>query len=216
MMEVGKKRAVACAFDWPGWDRAAKTAESALEVLETYRPRYARVAGLAGLADQFAAAGTFTVVETVEGTGTTDFHGVSAKPAAAEQVPMTAAECDRKVALLNACWSYFDDVASRVSEELRKGPRGGGRDRQKIVRHTNIAEMSDFAKKVGVVTSLEAWRSADETCAHREAFSAAIKDYNARQAPARTWALQFLIRRCAYHMLDHAWEMEDKDLTEDA
>jgi hypothetical protein len=30
---------------------------------------------------------------------------------------------------------------------------------------------------------------------------------------ARTWPLRYLIRHTAYHTLDHAWEMEDKDLT---
>ena len=28
-----------------------------------------------------------------------------------------------------------------------------------------------------------------------------------------TWTLPFLIRHSAYHTLDHAWEMEDKDLS---
>lgn len=29
----------------------------------------------------------------------------------------------------------------------------------------------------------------------------------------RSWTLPFLLRHSAYHTLDHAWEMEDKDLT---
>jgi hypothetical protein len=29
----------------------------------------------------------------------------------------------------------------------------------------------------------------------------------------RSWTLAFLIRHSAYHTLDHAWEMEDRDLT---
>ena len=42
MLEQGKKkRVVACAFDWPGWDRSAKTEDDALRVLTVYRPRYA-------------------------------------------------------------------------------------------------------------------------------------------------------------------------------
>jgi len=126
---------------------------------------------------------------------------------------MSEAECERKIALLRACWAYFDDVASRVSQELRKGPRGGGRDRDRIVSHTNGAEIAEFAKKLGVMTALDARRSPDELRAHREAFCAAIRDYNGRGASARTWTVQFVIRRCAYHMLDHAWEMEDRDLS---
>ncbi len=50
MMEEGRKRAVASAFDWPGWDRSARIGHDALAVLEAYRARYTPVAGLAGLA----------------------------------------------------------------------------------------------------------------------------------------------------------------------
>ena len=213
MVEQGKKKTVASAFDWPGWDRGGKSEDEALAVLATYRPRYARVAELARLADEFTATGEVKVVERVRGTGMTDFYTLSARTAGPEQKPMTRAECERKIALLVACWTYFDDVAGRVSAELRKGPRGGGRDRDRIVGHTNRAEMGEFALKVGVRTEMDAWQNRKELRAHRDAFCAAIRDYNARGAPARTWTVQYVMRRCAYHMLDHAWEMEDRDLS---
>jgi hypothetical protein len=215
MIEQGKKKTVASAFDWPGWDRGAKNEPEALAVLTAYRPRYAKVVELAGLADEFPATGTIKVVERVAGSGMTDMYTLSFKSAGPEHQPMSEAECERKISLLRACWSYFDDVASRVSAELRKGPRGGGRDRDRIVRHTNGAEIEEFAKKVGVITAPAAWQNPDPDAvrAHREAFCVAIRDHNARGASARTWTLQFLIRHSAYHMLDHAWEMEDRDLT---
>jgi len=214
MVERGKKkRVVASAFDWPGWDRSARSEEEALRVLAAYRPRYAKIAKLAGFADEFRRAGDMTVVERLEGTGMTDFYGLSARSAAPEYAPMSAAACERKIALLRASWTYFDDVASRVSAELRKGPRGGGRDRDKIVHHTNGTEIQEFAPKVGLIEPPHAWRRPRDLHAHREAFSAAIRDYNARGAPARTWTVQFVIRHSAYHMLDHAWEMEDRDLS---
>ena len=215
MVERGKKkRVVAVAFDWPGWDRSAKTEESALQVLDAYRPRYTKVAALAGLVDEFAAAGELAVVERLEGTGMTDFYGLSARSAAPEYEQMSEAECERKIALLRACWVTFDDVASRVSRELRLGPRGGGRDRDRIVRHANGAEIHEFATKVGVITPLEARDSPVELRAHREAFCTAIRVHNTRGASARSWTVQFVIRRCAWHMLDHAWEMEDRDLSD--
>jgi hypothetical protein len=216
MLEQGKNKAVASAFDWPGWDRGAKSEADALAVLAKYRPRYAKVAGIAGLAGEFGRTGGMRVVERLEGTGTTDFYTLSARTATPEHKKMSEAECERKIALLQACWTYFDDVASRVSAELRKGPRGGGRDRDRIVRHTNGAEIVEFAVKAGVVTPDDAWRNPDhkKLGAHRAAFCAAIRDYNTRGAPARAWAVQFLIRRCAYHMPDHAWEMEDRDLSD--
>jgi hypothetical protein len=217
MVERGKKkRVVAVAFDWPGWDRSAKTEEGALQVLDVYRPRYAKIAALAGLADEFGSAGELAVVQRVEGTGMTDFYGLSARSAEPEYESMSEAECERKIALLRASWAYFDDVASRVSPVLRLGPRGGGRDRERIVRHSNGAEIHEFAVKVGVSTRLEAREHPDELRAHRDAFCEGIRDHNARGVPARSWTVQFLVRRCAWHMLDHAWEMEDRDLSGDS
>jgi hypothetical protein len=213
MVEQGRKRSVASAFDWPGWDRSAKAGGDALAVLHAYRGRYATVAALAGLADQFAATGDLEVVERLDGTGMTDFYGVSGRTAGPEHVPMTEAECERKIALLRACWAAFDSVASRVSPELRPGPRGGGRDRDRIVRHANGAEIAEFARKVGVDTALDAVADTAALGAHRDAFCEAMREHNARGAMARSWTVQFVIRRCAYHMLDHAWEMEDRDLT---
>jgi len=213
MIEMGRKKpvAVASAFDWPGWDRSGKGEEDALRVLETYRPRYAPVAALAGLADEFKRADDPEVVERIEGIGMTDFYGLSMKSAAAEQEQMTDAECERKIALLRACWTYFDDVAARVSAELRKGPRGGGRDRDRIVQHVNANEVGDFSRKVGVTAPDDAWEDPAALEAYREEFTAAIRDYNARGAAARNWTVQFVIRHSAYHVLDHAWEMEDRD-----
>jgi hypothetical protein len=215
MAERGKKkRVVASAFDWSGWDRSAKTEEDALRVLGAYRPRYAKVAGLAGFADEFNTAGDLTVVERLEGNGMTDYYGVSGMHAAPEREQMTEAACERKIALLRATWATFDDVASRVSPELRKGPRGGGRDRDEIVRHVNGAEIAEHATKVGIRTPLDARLDPDTLRAHREAFCAAIREFNALGPSAgKWWTVQFLIRRCAWHMLDHAWEMEDRDLS---
>jgi hypothetical protein len=120
MVELGKKKAVASAFDWPGWDRGAKSEAAALEVLATYRSQYAKVAALGGRAEEFATTLVVEVVERVKGTGTTDFYGLSARWAEPEQQSMSEAECERKIALLRACWAYFDEVASVVSAELRK------------------------------------------------------------------------------------------------
>src|SRR3954451_9805647 len=115
MLEQGKKkRVVACAFDWPGWDRSARIGHDVLAVLEAYRPRYAKVAELAGHAPAFASAGALKVVEQRPGIGMTDFYGVSGCPAVPELEPMTDAECERKIALLRASWATFDDTAARV------------------------------------------------------------------------------------------------------
>lgn len=214
MLEQGKKkRVVASAFDWPGWDRSAKLGDDVLAVLDTYRHRFAEVAELAGYGDEFALLGDLEVVERVEGIGMTDYYGVSGRTATAERSAMTEAEFDRKLALLRASWSTFDDKAARVSAELRKGPRGGGREKDRIRQHVNGAEIHEFAPKVGVKVSLETRDDPGALSAYREDFADAIREHHARGEPARSWALQFLIRRCAWHMLDHAWELEDRDLT---
>src|SRR4051812_40441903 len=124
-----EKRSVAFAVDWPGWSRGAKSAELAVETLESYRERYRRVAGLAGMAHEFDTAGPLEVIEDRVGTGSTDFWGISFSPSATEHGPMSEADFDRGITLLRACWTFFDGVAARVSAEMRKGPRGGGRDR---------------------------------------------------------------------------------------
>lgn len=216
MLERGKKkRVVASAFDWPGWDRNTKLGGDALAVLDTYRPRFAKVAELAGYGDEFGRLGDLEVVEQVDGIGMTDYYGVSGRAATAELDPMTDAEFERKLTLLRASWSTFDDIAARVSVELRKGPRGGGREKERIIQHVNGAEIHEFAPKVGVKVPLETREDSKAMLTYRNTFADAIRDHHARSEPARSWALQFLIRRCAWHMLDHAWELEDRDPTAD-
>lgn len=212
------KRAVAFALDWPGWSRGAKTPELALETLAAYRSRYRPVAELAGMAEAFDAAGPLEVVEDRVGTGSTDFWGISFSPSATERDPVAAPELERAIVLLQACWAFFDGVAARVSPELRKGPRGGGRDRDRIVRHTIRTESEDFAKQVGLRIPEEAALTPDGLRRHRETYVAAIRAYNAGEVRRRmrSWTLPFLVRHSCYHALDHAWEMEDRDLSADA
>ncbi|MEM7327008.1 MAG: hypothetical protein AAF531_28250 [Actinomycetota bacterium] len=214
MLESGKKkRVVASAFDWPGWDRSTKLGGDVLAVLESYRPRFATVAELAGYGDEFARLGSLHVVEEVDGIGMTDYYGVSGRTAEAEGGQMTDAEFERKLALLRASWTTFDQMAARVSDELQKGPRGGGREKAKIIAHVNGAEIDEFAPKVGVNVPLETREDIAALLAYREAFAEAIRERHVRGESAGRWALPFLIRRCAWHMLDHAWELEDRDLT---
>ena len=98
---------------------------------------------------------------------------------------------------------------------MRKGPRGGGRDRDRIIRHTIRVESEDFAKQVGLRIDEGAALTAAGLRQHRKAYIAALRAYNAGKVPRRmrSWTLAFLIRHSAFHTLDHAWEMEDKDLS---
>lgn len=209
VIETGSKRVFASALDWPGWSRSGKTEQQALEALASYADRYRKVADLAGVSGLQAT--DFDIVEYQVGGGVTDF-GVPDKVARAEHEPMTDAECERQVALLRACWAYFDDVVPRVSETLRKGPRGGGRDRAGIVFHVLEAERG-YARQLGVRTPKGGMDSPEGLREHRDAVCDAIHAVNAVDEREKGWPVRYFIRRAAWHVLDHAWEMEDKDLT---
>ena len=208
------KRAVAFAVDWPGWSRGAKTPELALAMLESYRERYRPVAVAARMANEFDAAGALNVVEDRVGTGSTDFWGISFSPSTLEHDSMDDIEMNRKIVLLRSCWAFFDAVASQVSVELRKGPRGGGRDRDQIIRHTVRTESEEFAKRLGLRVPAGGALTPEGLRDHRETYVATMRAYNAGEGKRmRSWNLPFLIRHSAFHTMDHAWEMQDKDLT---
>jgi hypothetical protein len=216
ILEVGKKerRVVAGATDWPGLDRWGKTDDDAIATLISYVPRYAGVAERAGLAEELAREREPEVVERVTGSGSADYWGIAHVPSELEREVLPAAELERRLDLLQACWSYFDDVAGRVSAELRPGPRGGGWTRDEIIRHVHVNESGQFTRKVEVRTPGEVVLSPDGRAAHREATLDAIRAYNADgRIAGRSWPIQFLIRRIAHHVMDHAWEMEDRDLS---
>jgi hypothetical protein len=212
VIERGKKKAVAYAPSWPGLSRGASSIDGALEKLASYADRYRGVAALARLSGEFPSTPTFKIVEEVPGRGMTDFWGISFAPSTGEQGQMSEEECERKLAILRACWKYFDRVAARVSAELKKGPRGGGRDRDQIIRHI-FANERDWAKMLALDLAEDAMLTAKGRAKHRNSYVRAIRQYNATGKSARSWRLQFLLRHTAYHVMDHAWEMEDKDLT---
>lgn len=221
-LEIGPKgkKVAAVAPDWPGLERGATTGEGAIKRLLMYAPRYAAVAKLAGMEAAFAPVPPDTtgvdVVEQYAGTGSTDFWGISFAFSSIDQQAMSGEEMERELALMRACWAFFDDVRSRVSAELRRGPRGGGRDRDRTVHHV-VANELDWAKGLGLPALDDAGLTGEELSpllrAHREAYCNAIRGLHAKGEMARRWPLRYLIRHTAYHTLDHAWEMEDKDLT---
>jgi len=213
-LEIGPKgkKVVAVAVDWPGLERGAKTGDAAIERLQAYLPRYAHVANLAGMDGAFAANGIVDLIEQYPGTGSTDFWGISFAFSSIDQQAMSSEALERELTLMQACWTFFDEVRGRVSAEMQKGPRGGGRDRDQIVRHTFNVE-KDWAKGIGVLTPDDAMLTEQGLKAHRDAYCQAIRDYHSQSKLAGSkWPLRYLIRHTAYHTLDHAWEMEDKDL----
>jgi hypothetical protein len=212
-LEMGTSKVFACALDWPGWCRAGRTEPDALDALAGYAPRYAEVARRAGAAFPVRSGGGLTaelsVVERVPGSATTNF-GAPGEVATADRDPVPAARARADVHLLRAAWELFDEVAAASPAELRKGPRGGGRDRDKMIDHVLGAETS-YARKISI-------RQAEPARDDRTAIGGlrdAIAEALGRPAPAwptgqAGWPPRYLARRIAWHVLDHAWEMQDR------
>jgi hypothetical protein len=120
-VEVGKQRVFASAADWPGWARAGKDEETALEALAAAAPRYAAVAKAARIA--FAPGTGFEVVERLPGNATTDF-GAPGAIAKAESRRLTKKEAGRLSALVAATWTVLDRVIETAPASLRKRPAG--------------------------------------------------------------------------------------------
>lgn len=215
VLEIGTKgrRVVAGAIDWPGLDRWGADEAAALAALEAYRPRYVEVARRAGLESEFAGQQELEVVERYPGSSSTDFWGIAHVPSETEGEVLPMDELERRLALLTACWDTFDAVARRVSDELAAGPRGGGRARQEIVQHVHASERMNFSPKVEVRTGPGIMTTKDGLVRHRTQFLDAIRAYNADERKARRWPIQFLIRRTAHHVMDHVWELEDRDIS---
>jgi hypothetical protein len=218
-LELGpkEKKVVAVAPDWPGLERGAKTEEAAIDKLRSYLPRYSEVAKLARMGREFSSSNDVEVVDRHQGVGSTDFWGISFAFSEVDRQPMTDGDLRRQLNLMRACWRFFDEVRGRVSAEMEKGPRGGGRDRDMIVRHVVVNEQREWAKKVGIRIPDESVSFDDDGLKEfRDAYCAAIRALHSEGKAARTWPLRYLIRHTAYHTMDHSWEMEDKDLARHA
>jgi hypothetical protein len=215
ILELGKKRrVVAGAMDWPGLDRWGTSEDDAIGKLLSYVPRYADVAERAGKGKAFAREREVDVVERVLGSSSTDFWGIAHVPSQVERDVLSAKDLQRRLELLRACWAYFDDVAARASSQLLPGPRSAGRSRDQIIRHVYINEPEQLSRKVEVRTPPQDVMTPDGLAKHRQGYLEAISAYNADGKPARSWPIQFLVRRTAYHVMDHAWEMEDREPTQ--
>ncbi len=204
-LEEGRTKVFASSLAWPGWSRSGRHGEEALERLADYAPRYAPVAARAGL--RFPARPALEVVERVAGNATTDF-GAPAVPAAADLQPVSAAAARRMAALVEASWATLAEVAAGAPPSLRKGPRGGGRDRDAMVAHVEEAEHA-YARKMGV-RHRPAHGDPALVAARRGDILAALRAARGGAPPDGNWPLPYAARRIAWHALDHAWEMEDR------
>lgn len=216
-VETGLKRTIASAVDWPGWCRIGRDEASALQTLVDYGPRYARLLQRAGIAFQAPAdTAALVVTERLSGSATTDF-GVPEKQLAGDGDPLDAAELARMRAVLQACWQAFDRAVQQAgSSPLRKGPRGGGRETAEIVEHVFRADQA-YLGRVGWKKKLDGGLSPDEELkltreALLRALEASVRGELPSQGPrgGAIWPARYFVRRVAWHVLDHAWEIEDR------
>ena len=205
-VDLAEKKAVAWALDWPGWCRVGRGEEEALRALAAYEARYRPIAERAGLA---FAPGALTVVERAPGDFGTAF-GVPSVTTAADARPLDTAAARRMVALLRAAWDALDEGVATAPAALRKGPRGGGRDRDAVWGHVVEAERA-YARKVGVRHPPFAPADREAVRALRAEVAAAL-DRPGDGAPLITggWTARYAARRVAWHVLDHLWEIEDR------
>jgi hypothetical protein len=211
-VEAGAKKVFASAVEWPGWARSGRDEDASLEALAEYQTRYRKALG--PLAKSLKGA-TFAVVERAKGDSTTDF-GAPGRIPKADLAPAGAKELARLVAILEACWRAFDEAAKGAGRrKLATGPRGGGRDVQKMRAHVHEADRA-YLSALGGKHKPSGKPFATESTAMRAAFVEALRLREQGALPEHgprggtRWPARYAVRRSAWHALDHAWEIEDR------
>ena len=216
-LEVGTSRTFAGAVEWPGWCRSGRDEAAALQALADYGLRYSRVVHGGRLKFQAPAdASAFNVVERLRGDATTDF-GAPGIPPSGDAEPLDEAEQQRQRAVLKACWRAFDAASEAAKgKPLRKGPRGGGRDREKIVRHLLESDRGYLGALGWKLERFDGEALEPAVERTREAMIEGLAASARGEIPAKgprggtRWTPRYFVRRTAWHALDHAWELEDR------
>lgn len=213
-VELGVKRVFAGAIEWPGWSRSGKTEGLALDALSEYAPRYAKV--VQGLRPAFHTPSDLRVVERLRGDATTDFGAPSQTPKG-DRLPVDAKELTRMLKILQAAWTAFDEAAERArGRKLTTGPRGGGRSLAKIVGHVVAAEGGYVRAIRGKAPEVDERKASAMAPAVRDVVLEALRRAVTEGLPDRgprggkIWTPRYFVRRATWHVLDHAWEIEDR------
>lgn len=207
-LETTTKRTFACAVDWPGWCRSGKTAPEAIETLGDYAYRYAVIVKQSGL-NASSIRATFQVVEEISGGATTDFGAPGYVPAV-DSEPVSLSDARGMAKILRCAWDLLDEVAETAPPILRKGPRGGGRDRDSVIQHVLNAEQP-YAAKLGIKFKPAVLGDRKAIELTRSEILAVISSKSDGSAPkSGGWPVRYAARRFAWHVLDHIWEVEDK------
>ncbi len=154
-------------------------------------------------------------MERLDGGSGTDF-GVAGMSPSADQAGLEDGELERQLRILDACWALFDATADAArGRELRKGPRGGGRDLVKIALHVADAEDA-YLNQLGARPPKRTGDLAADSEARRSLARDALRARARGDDPAnpsgtrKRWSPRRFVRRDCWHVLDHAWEIEDR------
>ena len=208
-VEVTPKKAFASALEWPGWTRAGKTPEAALEALAAYAPRYAAVVKRAKADFPFDDAVQLDLVEVAEGNATTAFGAPDVR-FEFDLRATTLKDAEQLAAIVEASWAVFDAIVKGAPPELRKGPRGGGRDRDKIVEHVVGAD-GGYAQVMGLKgTGVDAGDRKAVADLRTRMLEVIRAPSDGSPLAGKKWPVRYAARRVAWHALDHGWEIEDR------
>ena len=215
-LETSASWSYAVAIEWPGWARHAKGTADPIEALLGCGDRYGAALAAAGI--EFTTPSELEVTDDFEGDSGTEW-GVLSIVTQADHRTLDPAEAQRQVAILHAGWQAFDRaVAGAEGHELRKGPRGGGRDVPRIIDHclkANQVYLSKLGARKPKVPS-DDWHEIETAMRDRavETFFDRAEGRPVRE-PSRTrelWPPRWFVRYAAWHALVHAWDIEDRRL----
>jgi hypothetical protein len=216
-IETGKVKTFASAVDWPGWSRSGRDEDQALQALVDYGTRYAQVLESGEINFQLPQKPSeVTIVGRYAGNATTDFGSPAIIPDADRQ-PFDQQVFEHSKIILQACWEALDRIVQAAAgKELRKGPRGGGRDLDKIIQHVVEADQA-YLKRIAWKQKLEnGLDAAGRLSRTRQAITDALEAATRETLPERgprggvIWPARYFVRRTAWHVLDHTWEIEDR------
>ena len=143
------------------------------------------------------------------GNATTNFGAPGVVPHC-DHAPISHEELPQYLNLIQVCYQAFDEaVAQAAGKELRKGPRGGGRELERIVAHVVDADRSYLPrvaarfKKVKDEAPTETTQRLRQTVLN--ALTAAVENGLPEKGPRGgvIWPARYFVRRVVWHLLDH-------------
>jgi hypothetical protein len=209
VVEIGRRRSFAQAVDWPGWCRPGRDEDRAVATLVAYADRYRAAVG--SLADPLGTGPPeITVIERVDGDVTTDF-GAPGQTVPSDRRPLAKGEPERLAAFLDACWRAFDAAFAATPEVERpvKPPVGRSPDAMRLHILDALRAYATWLSKP-VPRMVKDDVEASETVIrgfvreHVLALPAGVPFHDGKRTGP------YAVRRECWHVLDHAWELEDR------